>query len=459
MFNFVSFAASLLLLLSAGAWGRTIPESYAGGFDDRRREGGAPHLRFQESERAGLLQTLRELHAKQQQVKAQQLQLLNQESTLQQQEHELLERLHGSGGSNDAAGLAGTRAVAPANAAAGAAVLQPGQGQCDPALAQPPPGWQPCSMRYIQVNMATREVTANFVSSGPWGNLLAPYFQGLSLAQLLGFRFVYGGGFVDGFLTKLPRVVEPGLVCPNATEVVRACQLCQRMDLWEFTMNCPAGWTQARAAIVSVTRGAIQAWAAENNKTVPAFEQGDVVIQVRCARDTLLAHPMFGPSAFSHYLKNLPADTRRLFAVYAHHGHNSPNVYTPCDRIVEAMGRYFNSRRPDLQFSVVSGERWEDFARLAYAPTLFKDSCSSFGHWAGLANAGRVFFTQMGDPTADMPFRDLKFVTPTVDATFTFVNTTVLWPAVAQSLGMRLDQDLMPEEQISRVVQWLETSR
>ncbi|KAG2490333.1 hypothetical protein HYH03_011282 [Edaphochlamys debaryana] len=282
--------------------------------------------------------------------------------------------------------------------------------------------------------------------------------QGLSLAQLLGFRYRYQSGFEDGLLASLPAVVEPGLVCPNASEVVRACQECQRTDLWEYNMNCPAGWTQARAAIVNVTRTAIQTWAAANGKTVPAFEKGDVVIQVRCARDTLLSHPMFGPTAFSHYLKYMPADTRRVFAVYAHHGHNGPNVYPPCDRIVEAMGRYFAARRPDLQFSVVSGELWEDFARLVYAPTLFKDSCSSFGHWAGLSSSGRVFFTQMGDPTADMPFRDLKFVTPTVDSSFTFVNTSVLWPTLAQRLGMALDQESMPEEQLARMLQWLETN-
>jgi hypothetical protein len=144
--------------------------------------------------------------------------------------------------------------------------------------------------------------------------------------------------------------------------------------------------------------------------------------QVRCAKDTLLGHSLYGPSAFSLYTKHLPPDTKRVFAcgclpghcpcdrgfimglqgpatahaasplhafgsaqipaattstlgglpgssrpprrairplprsalpVYAHHGHNGPAVYMPCDKLVEAMGECITSRRPGVTFHVV----------------------------------------------------------------------------------------------------------
>ncbi len=45
--------------------------------------------------------------------------------------------------------------------------------------------------------------------------------------------------------------------------------------------------------------------------------------QVRCASDTLLFHDYYGPSGFGMYTRNLPPETKRVYALYAHHGHNS----------------------------------------------------------------------------------------------------------------------------------------
>ncbi len=70
----------------------------------------------------------------------------------------------------------------------------------------------------------------------------------------------------------------------------------------------------------NVTRTALESWARAAGKTLPTFQPGDAAIQVRCAQDTLLAHGYYGPSAFSFYTKYLPPDTKRVFAIYAHHG-------------------------------------------------------------------------------------------------------------------------------------------
>ncbi len=70
--------------------------------------------------------------------------------------------------------------------------------------------------------------------------------QGLAIAQLLNYTYIYDSGFAEDWLAHLPNRVEPGLMCPNVTEVVHACATCTRHDLWEFTMNCPAGWPKVR---------------------------------------------------------------------------------------------------------------------------------------------------------------------------------------------------------------------
>ncbi|PNW78237.1 hypothetical protein CHLRE_09g386759v5 [Chlamydomonas reinhardtii] len=351
-----------------------------------------------------------------------------------------------------------------AGTTAGAAVQQPAGGaaaagveSCDPAGAVPPAGWAPCGMKFIQVDMAGRAVSAAFVSQGPWGNLLSPYYMGLAVAQLLGFPYRYHSGFSeDAWLRHLPREVAPGLVCANASEVARACQRCADPNMWEFAHGCDAGWTRTRKAMQHVTRAALESWAQAAGKALPAFEAGDAVIQVRCAQDTLLAHGYYGPTAFSAYTTYLPPDTKRVFAIYAHHGHNGPAVYTPCDKLVDAMGRFITQRRPGVSFGILGGEKWEDFARLVYAPVAFRDSMSSFGLWATLANTGRVFAPPGLAPIKDS-HKSLDYTLPYVDDTYRFVNVPVLYPEVARRLNLTTDlADQSP--QIDRIIAWLESN-
>ncbi|KAG2422771.1 hypothetical protein HXX76_015791 [Chlamydomonas incerta] len=368
-----------------------------------------------------------------------------------------------------AAGVAGVAAqqqpgLPEGAAAAGAAGVVPvvpvgpvDPRTCDPAAAVPAPGWAPCDMRFIRVDMAGRVVTASFVSQGPWGNLLSPYFQGLAVAQLLGFRFMYMSGFAeDAWLRHLPREVAPGLICPNASEVARACVRCPDPTMWEFAHGCDAGWTQARRAMQNVTLGALRSWAAAAGRALPGFLPGDAAIQVRCSQDTLLGHGYYGPSAFSMYTTYLPPDTKRVFAIYAHHGHNGPAVYAPCDKLVDAMGRYITQRRPGVSFAIIGGEKWEDFSRLALAPVAFRDSMSSFGLWATLANTGRVFAPPALAPIKDS-YKSLIYTLPTVDDTFRFVNVSVFYPEVASRLNFTIElKDQSP--QIDRIIAWLESN-
>ncbi|KAG2502038.1 hypothetical protein HYH03_000532 [Edaphochlamys debaryana] len=106
-------------------------------------------------------------------------------------------------------------------------------------------------------------VTASFRSVAPWGHWLAPHLQ------LLGFRFRHAGSSPghEGFLARLPARVEPRQACPNASKVVRTCELCGVQTLWLFPSNCPAGLTQPLIILRSgtvqhlpKTRGALRAF-------------------------------------------------------------------------------------------------------------------------------------------------------------------------------------------------------
>ncbi len=93
------------------------------------------------------------------------------------------------------------------------------------------------------------------------------------------------------------------------------------------------------------------------------------------------------------------------------------------------------------------GEWWEDYARLALAPTAFRDSSSSFGLWSSLASAGHVFAPPLAGPS------DSAAALPWVDQDYTFVSAPVLYPSVAQAAGLGDDASLM--QNIDQVIAWL----
>jgi len=68
-----------------------------------------------------------------------------------------------------------------------------------------------------------------------------------------------------------------------------------------------------------------------------------------------------------------------------------PRAHTPlCQHIHEARRRFLESRFPRATVEVTGSTRGDDFVRLLRAPVLFRDSQSSFGLWAGVANKGQV---------------------------------------------------------------------
>ncbi len=212
----------------------------------------------------------------------------------------------------------------------------------------------------------------------------------------------------------------------------------------------------------------MEAWAAAHNRTLPSFDPRDAVIQLRCAEDTLLVHELYGPTAFSMYDKHLPQDVRRVFAAYAHHGHNSPKVVQPCERIVAALKKYIKKIRPHADLMVAGGDQWDDWARMVYAPVVFRDSTSSWGLWSTLAGTGKGFAPPIFATDKDAMTK-LHFATPHVDESYTFVpDAKVLYPAVAKAAGLGCCTDpeaaraegrtCCSEQQVDAIIAWLESN-
>jgi hypothetical protein len=108
--------------------------------------------------------------------------------------------------------------------------------------------------------------------------------------------------------------------------------------------------------------------------------------KARCAHDTVLGHPEYGPVAFSFYTSNIDASmTKRIILVA------EPRRHTPiCQQIHAARAERLAAAFPAAELVVAGSSRAEDFARLLFAPVLFRDSQSSFGLWAGVASKGQV---------------------------------------------------------------------
>ncbi|KAG2500734.1 hypothetical protein HYH03_001498 [Edaphochlamys debaryana] len=287
--------------------------------------------------------------------------------------------------------------------------------------------------------------TLGHVSVSFPGNLIGPYVQCLSLAQLLGYTFQYATSFDDHWLRHLPRLVEPGLVRANPPEVKRALDVCAH-KYWAYPHECLYGWRAAKPAVEHVIRQAFFRWLKKTGNQLQAFEPTDALIQLRCAKDTLLDHWNYGPAAFSYYIDNLPPGTRREFALYARHGHLSPRHYEPCERIVEALGAHITAHRPGVEFSIVGGALWEDFGRLLTAPTVFAEGSSSLGLWATLANLNTAFHPPFLAPLDGAEFGAL--FKPRIHPRYQVVDANILYRLTASRLNITVDQ-------VDGIIEWL----
>jgi hypothetical protein len=105
----------------------------------------------------------------------------------------------------------------------------------------------------------------------------------------------------------------------------------------------------------------------------------------RCFRHD--PNPRYGPVAFSFYTQNIDrAAARRILLVSEPRARQDPL----CGRLAEARHAHLEAAFPELEVVDAGAGRGRDWATLLLAPVLFRDSQSSFGLMAGLANKGQV---------------------------------------------------------------------
>lgn len=110
-----------------------------------------------------------------------------------------------------------------------------------------------------------------------------------------------------------------------------------------------------------------------------------------------------------------------------------------------AASRHLQKIRPCANVTVVSDTVAHDFARMLYAPNLFKDASSSFGLWAAVASKGRVWSTPLlSDYSGHNP-------SPYLGLQWQWSSAPVLYPKVAERLGLTLGN-------VDGIIKWLESN-
>eukprot|EP00195_Chlamydomonas_chlamydogama_P003113 CAMPEP_0202915078 /NCGR_PEP_ID=MMETSP1392-20130828/64780_1 /ASSEMBLY_ACC=CAM_ASM_000868 /TAXON_ID=225041 /ORGANISM="Chlamydomonas chlamydogama, Strain SAG 11-48b" /LENGTH=291 /DNA_ID=CAMNT_0049606973 /DNA_START=396 /DNA_END=1271 /DNA_ORIENTATION=+ len=270
------------------------------------------------------------------------------------------------------------------------------------------------------------------------GNALSPYWHARGLAYLSGMDFLGDVTAYEGFFGKyLPQEV-PKHSCPDPKAFKLGCNSCTGL-YWEFAHVCINTWTKVIPEIGRDIPMALKIWAQRHNETIPVMQPGDVVIQNRCAPDTYLTGGDYGPTAFSYYL-NAPRDTRRFLIM---HDRMESKRFPPCELLNNMLTIFLQSKFPGAEVQVVSGTMFQDFARMVYAPVVFKDSQSSFGLWACLAAlgvGGKVFAVPMR--TKQPPDEPGTDNTPDFGPNWTWVtNVTTLYRDEILRAGLPLREN------------------
>jgi len=191
------------------------------------------------------------------------------------------------------------------------------------------------------------------------------------------------------------------------------------------------GWQYILPEIKKYTRNALF-----EHGLLPVFNPGDVVVQQRCAPDTILSHPEFGPIGYSFYdeIKN---DTLRVLIVSNHVEAENSSI---CKRLNESLWQHLRKILPNAHIEYSAGNAFEDFANLVYAPVLFKEQ-GSFGLWSAAANTGEVHSAPLWHDDAPHAFK--------IDApNWHWTTARVLYPSVARADGISTPDD---------VVHWVQT--
>lgn len=236
----------------------------------------------------------------------------------------------------------------------------------------------------------------------------------------------------------------PALV--NCTHFAAACEcgLWPSLHSWAYPAPCDALVKHIGPLMVEDTHFAMKAWANYRGRTLPVLHPNDVVVHSRCAGDTWLEHPTYGPVAFSFY-DNMPADAKNIVIItelYTAANHKG------CNAKLQALMARLQARNPNARVYTADFDLFDAYAALTVAKTIYREY-STLSYWAALANGN--------SPTVYYPAGEEDHLDG-LDG----------WVA-RDSLVLKSRQDCPPycpkpnppltssNEDVPRVIQWLET--
>eukprot|EP00195_Chlamydomonas_chlamydogama_P016814 CAMPEP_0202912310 /NCGR_PEP_ID=MMETSP1392-20130828/57399_1 /ASSEMBLY_ACC=CAM_ASM_000868 /TAXON_ID=225041 /ORGANISM="Chlamydomonas chlamydogama, Strain SAG 11-48b" /LENGTH=357 /DNA_ID=CAMNT_0049603175 /DNA_START=225 /DNA_END=1298 /DNA_ORIENTATION=+ len=270
--------------------------------------------------------------------------------------------------------------------------------------------WEPaCAFTSLpsgKVQITEKEIVLTAEASTQLGDMLTTYWQARAMAHLAGlaFRRTLEPGS-HSFVMHLPSQV-PRRSCADPEAFKRLCQQCPSV-VAARKYKCSTTWISAVLPQISEEiPQALKAWAAEARVPLHPLQHGDVLIQKDCAADNFL---LGGPTSlvgFSYY-RSAPPTTQRFLIV---HHLGATRKYAPCAVLYRALASYLREHYPAAKVMVVADHLVQDFTRLTYATTVFRDSQSSYGLWACLGNLGT------GGTVYSVPLRDLPTDTTKVSA-------------------------------------------
>ena len=277
------------------------------------------------------------------------------------------------------------------------------------------------------------------------GNRLSAYWNARAMAHFAGASFLAGPRMAkiynESWLKHLPLHVQAPS-CPNPVKYASGCFGCAwgrgPYDAFQYPHTCEGAWTQFRGQVQVDTRAAINLWLQENAVTPHAFAEDDVVVQFRCARDTLV-HAEYGHFAYSCYRNVVTSKTKRLFLLVDPHSKSVP----VCKDLLSDVTMFIQATYPNVSVTLKESGVEESFVFMMSAPILLRNSQSSFGLWAGLSGSNTVFSAPM------ISYLTLN-TTPALGLGWNWLSCGVLYPEVAKKNGVSMTSS-------TSIIQWLRT--